>query len=278
MAGQLEKIILEFLEAENERDWQNYEKFLSDNVQWTFFSIEGTRIVKGKENYVDTMKKIYENVTSTFDIISILSDDELGIVMAELKMDNRRSVDVFELQNGLILREREYYDGVYWYEQLNQKQILSMDIVLESKMLETVKLISSLLSSAENWAIDGSASLALQGIDLKPNDIDVLTDENGAYEIQTLLSDYLETPVRHISNDKYDSHFGTVVINEIRVEIMGDLRVFREDRWSDTQNPRNCKIKVVNLEGIRVPVVSLESQISTGYLLERVRRNKDNLE
>ena len=104
MAGQLEKIILEFLEAENERDWQNYEKFLSDNVQWTFFSIEGTRIVKGKENYVDTMKKIYENVTSTFDIISILSDDELGIVMAELKMDNRRSVDVFELQNGLILR------------------------------------------------------------------------------------------------------------------------------------------------------------------------------
>lgn len=278
MAGQLEKIILEFLEAENERDWQNYEKFLSDNVQWTFFSIEGTRIVKGKENYVDTMKKIYENVTSTFDIISILSDDELGIVMAELKMDNRRSVDVFELQNGLILREREYYDGVYWYEQLNQKQILSIDIVLESKMLETVKLISSLLSSAENWAIDGSASLALQGIDLKPNDIDVLTDENGAYEIQTLLSDYLETPVRHISNDKYDSHFGTVVINEIRVEIMGDLRVFREDRWSDTQNPRNCKIKVVNLEGIRVPVVSLESQISTGYLLERVRRNKDNLE
>lgn len=266
------------MHACDERDWQNYEKFLSDNVQWTFFSIEGTRIVKGKENYVDTMKKIYENVTSTFDIISILSDDELGIVMAELKMDNRRSVDVFELQNGLILREREYYDGVYWYEQLNQKQILSMDIVLESKMLETVKLISSLLSSAENWAIDGSASLALQGIDLKPNDIDVLTDENGAYEIQTLLSDYLETPVRHISNDKYDSHFGTVVINEIRVEIMGDLRVFREDRWSDTQNPRNCKIKVVNLEGIRVPVVSLESQISTGYLLERVRRNKDNLE
>ena len=278
MVGQLEKIILEFLEAENERCWQNYEKFLSENVQWTFFSTEGTRIVKGKKNYVETMKKIYEKVSSTFDIISILSDDELGIVMAELEMDNRRSVDVFELQNGLILREREYYDGVYWQDQLKQKHIFLIDIKIESKMLEAIKLIASFLSSNENWAIDGSASLALQGIDLKPNDIDVLTDENGAYEIQTLLSDYLETPVRHISNDKYDSHFGTVVINEIRVEIMGDLRVFREDRWSDPQNPRNCNIKVVNLEGIRVPVVSLESQISTGYLLERVRRNKDNLE
>lgn len=35
-----------------------------------------------------------------------------------------------------------------------------------------------------SWAIDGSTSLALQGIDLNPHDIDILTDSMGAYRIQ----------------------------------------------------------------------------------------------
>lgn len=272
------KRILEFLHAENQRDWLNYEKFLSHNVQWTFFSIEGTRVVNGRENYVNTMKRIYENLDSTFNIISLLSNDELGIVMAELEMDNRRSVDVFELRDGLILREREYYDGVYWYNQLMQKQSVSMTIELEEKFLETIKKITYLLSAVENWAIDGSASLALQGIDLKPHDIDILTDGKNAYKIQTILSEFMEKPVRHTSNGKYDSHFGLAIINGINVEIMGDLRVFRNGHWSGLQNPTDCKVKVINLQGAQVPVVSLDSQVSTGYLQERIRKKFNDLD
>ncbi len=33
--------------------------------------------------------------------------------MAELEMEGRRALDVFEFRNGLIYSEREYYDDNY---------------------------------------------------------------------------------------------------------------------------------------------------------------------
>ncbi len=37
-------------------------------------------------------------------------DEESQVAIAELEMKERRSVDVFEFKNGLIYREREYFD------------------------------------------------------------------------------------------------------------------------------------------------------------------------
>jgi hypothetical protein len=58
-----EGILAKFFEAENRRDWKEYEKYLSDGVEWTFFTPEGRRIVKGKKDYLETMKRIYEKTT-----------------------------------------------------------------------------------------------------------------------------------------------------------------------------------------------------------------------
>lgn len=273
MAGKLESLILEFFRAENERDWTKYQNYLSNQVEWTLFTVDGFIVVKGKDDYIRTMKRIYENLDSTFEIISLLSDDERGLVMAELEMDSRRSVDVFEFSGRLISREREYYDGLYWSVEQERRQIISMDIKLENKMLEIVKRIAYMFSPVENWAIDGSTSLVLQGLELRPHDIDILTDEKGAYQIQDILGKFVEIPLRHISNERYDSHFGVASMDGIRIEIMGDLKVFRNGRWSETQNPERLKIKVIKLQGTKVPVVSLESQISTGYLQERLSRS-----
>lgn len=272
MSGKLEKIIYEFFQSENQRDWENYERFLSDEVQWIIFSTEGNRIVKGKQDYLKTIQRIYENLSSTFQILTILSNEELGIVMAELEMEDRRSVDVFEIKDGLIIREREYYDSAYWHKQTMHKKMVSIAIELDDGFSKAIQKLTYLLSSVENWAIDGSASLALQGIDLKPHDIDILTDEKTAYEIQSILGEFMQKPVNRSSNGKYDSHFGFAIINGIKVEIMGDLNVFRNGHWSGIQNPSNCKIKFINFDGINVPVVSLEHQVFSGYFDERVRR------
>ncbi len=272
MSGKLEKIIYEFFQSENQRDWENYERFLSDEVQWIIFSTEGNRIVKGKQDYLKTIQRIYENLSSTFQILTILSNEELGIVMAELEMENRRSVDVFEIKDGLIIREREYYDSAYWHKQTMQKKMVSIAIELDDGFSKAIQKLTNLLSSVENWAIDGSASLALQGIDLKPHDIDILTDEKTAYEIQGILREFMQKPVSRSCNGKYDSHFGFAIINGIKVEIMGDLNVFRNGHWSGIQNPSNCRIKFINFDGINVPVVSLEHQVFSGYFDERVRR------
>jgi hypothetical protein len=86
MAGNLESLILEFFYAGNKRDWSKYQNYLSNHVEWALFTVDGFIVVKGKDDYLKTMKRIYQNLDSTFEVISLLCDDRLGLVMAEREM------------------------------------------------------------------------------------------------------------------------------------------------------------------------------------------------
>lgn len=71
------------------------------------------------------------------------------------------------------------------------------------------------------WALTGSTSFALQGVPVVPGDIDVQTDERGAYVIQDLLRDKITRPVTLASSGQIRSHFGAVVLHGVEVEIIG---------------------------------------------------------
>ena len=144
--------------------------------------------------------------------------------------------------------------------------------MLNSTFVEVIKLISEKIPSNIKWAVDGSTSLALQGIDITPHDIDILTDREGAIMIQESLNKYNVVPISHSSNEKYDSYFGTFEVKGIKVEVMGDLRVFRSGKWSTLQNPSTIDIANRNLEGVSIPVVSVKSQTVSGYLTERLKK------
>ena len=144
--------------------------------------------------------------------------------------------------------------------------------MLNSTFVEVIKLISEKIPSNIKWAVDGSTSLALQGIDITPHDIDILTDREGAIMIQESLNKYNVVPISHSSNEKYDSYFGTFEVKGIKVEVMGDLRVFRSGKWSTLQNPSTIDIANRNLEGVSIPVVSVKSQTESGYLIERLKK------
>jgi hypothetical protein len=46
-----------------------------------------------------------------------------------------------------------------------------------------------------DWWLCGSAALAVRGIEIIPRDIDVITDEVGAYRLGKILQDYLIEPL-----------------------------------------------------------------------------------
>ena len=144
--------------------------------------------------------------------------------------------------------------------------------MLNPTFVEVIKLVSENIPSNIKWAIDGSTSLALQGIDVTPHDIDILTDHEGAIRIQESLKKYNVVPISHSSNEKYDSYFGTFKMKGIKVDVMGDLMVFRSGKWSTPQNPSTVDITNKNLEGVLIPVVSVKSQTESGYLSERLKR------
>ena len=133
-----------------------------------------------------------------------------------------------------------------------------------------VTLAERIQPTKTKWAITGSLSLALQGIDMVPNDIDILSDENGAYAIAKLFNEHLVTPVGFKRSPKYESHFGRLEIRGVGVEIMGSLRVFRSRQWSPVMTPETRKIVNVSVEGRTIPVVSLASQTDSGHLEKRL--------
>ncbi len=127
-------------------------------------------------------------------------------------------------------------------------------------------------NTSVNWAITGSLGFALQGVPVEPNDIDIQTDKRGAYEIERHFSKFITKSVAFSSTEKIRSHFGELVIDGIKVEIMGDIQKRNEDgEWNihiDLEHYR----RVVEVEEMRIPVLSLEYEYQA--YLKMGRRDK----
>lgn len=131
------------------------------------------------------------------------------------------------------------------------------------------------------WAITGSLGFALQGVPVSPHDIDIQTDESGAYEIERLLDEFVVRRVRFSSAERIRSHFGVLIINAIRVEIMGDIEKRTSNgTWQPIDDLRKY-VRFVEIDDMIIPVLSLEYEYEAYGKLDRkdkVRLLRDWLE
>ena len=54
-----------FFKAENERNWDVYQQFLHEEIVWQLFE-KDTRMICGIQDYMQTIKKAYENPDAHF--------------------------------------------------------------------------------------------------------------------------------------------------------------------------------------------------------------------
>jgi len=129
--------------------------------------------------------------------------------------------------------------------------------MLPQKHLEVLKKLYSRLEESDvNWVVTGSVSFCLQGVPVSPNDIDIQTDRASAYRLESLFSEYKVKEVRLSSTDRIKSHFGALRIEGVLVEIMGAVQKFYDGGWEDPIDIDRYK-KIVNLEGMKIPVLNL---------------------
>jgi hypothetical protein len=122
------------------------------------------------------------------------------------------------------------------------------------------------------WAITGSFGMALQGMDIQVHDIDIQTDQHGAYEIESKLSEYVVTPVRYAGSERVRSHLGKLEIEGIIVEIMGALQKrVDEHTWEEPVEVELYR-RWVELEGMHIPVLSLEYEYQAYLKLGRFEK------
>ncbi len=134
------------------------------------------------------------------------------------------------------------------------------------------KIHDRLRDSSVNWAVTGSLGLALQGVPVEVHDIDLLTDEAGAYEIERRLFEFVTRRVRFSAEEHIRSHFGALTIDGVKVEIIGDVETRRADEsWEGGWDLARHK-RVVEIEGKQIPVLSLECEYEAYQRLGRTEK------
>jgi len=134
------------------------------------------------------------------------------------------------------------------------------------------ELDGQLKASHVNWALVGSLGLALRGFPLEPHDIDIMTDREGAFEIQRVLSRSVIKPVALRISEKIRSYFGTLEIDGVKVEVMGDFQMRSPDgSWEEPVKLEFHK-QHVSIDEMRVPVLSMEYEYEANLKLGRMDR------
>jgi hypothetical protein len=139
-------------------------------------------------------------------------------------------------------------------------------------------IIPSMFKAQQPWALVGSTASVLQGLpDYQPPDIDLATTMSGAYIMSGCIGGAGGTlrPVSYSVRLPYASHFGIFEVKGVKVEVMGELVIRCNDgvidlsdhwaRWSD-------EVRVIELDGMHIPVVPLEWQAVANALLGRQDR------
>jgi hypothetical protein len=145
--------------------------------------------------------------------------------------------------------------------------------LIDPKYLKVLRKIYERLSDGSvNWVVTGSLSFALQGVTVDVHDIDIQTDKEGAYEIERRFSEFVIKKVAFRSTDKIRSHFGILMIDGIRVEIMGDIQKRLEDgSWEEPVDLNRYK-RFVEIQGMKIPVLSLEYEYQAYLKLGRTEK------
>lgn len=124
------------------------------------------------------------------------------------------------------------------------------------------------------WVLTGSLAFALQEIPIVVHDIDIQTDENGAYEIAGLFPVHLIKPVTFSSTGIIRSHFGHLLIDGIEVEIMGDVQTRLPDRsWQSPPDLFTLR-RYIAWGDLKIPVLPLEYEYQAYLKLGRYQTAK----
>lgn len=145
--------------------------------------------------------------------------------------------------------------------------------MISSSHLNALRIIHNhLYNTAVNWALTGSLSFALQGIPVEPHDIDLQTDEAGAYAIGRLFRENRVQPVTFWASEHMRSHFGILEIAGIQVEIMGAIqKQFADGTWEEPIRVERYQ-RFVKVEDMLIPVLSLEYEYQAYLIMGRIEK------
>jgi len=91
--------------------------------------------------------------------------------------------------------------------------------------------ISSVLSKMRiAWILVGSTASCLNGVNVKPKDIDIIVKTEDVYVVDRIFASAYSVlrRVKYSSNGVYSSHYGIFETQGVKIEVMADLKICGE--------------------------------------------------
>ncbi len=105
--------------------------------------------------------------------------------------------------------------------------MVSLPLELERALIE---VSNTLLKVGARWVLVGSTASYLNGLSVKPRDIDIIVEADKIYRVdEVFASGFL--PIRRVkysSDGIYSSHYGVFKVYNVKVEVMAELTICRE--------------------------------------------------
>uniref|UniRef100_A0A7C4XMP6 Nucleotidyl transferase AbiEii/AbiGii toxin family protein n=1 Tax=candidate division WWE3 bacterium TaxID=2053526 RepID=A0A7C4XMP6_UNCKA len=118
------------------------------------------------------------------------------------------------------------------------------------------------------YAIRGTASLVLQGLDFNVSDIDVICDKDTALLCNVLLNEFVVSPVIYSESSKFKSYFGKFKVNGLDVEIYGDWQIKdSKGEWSKVFDGNERK--ELSLNNTSTYVTTIDSELFMYMFMQR---------
>ncbi len=145
--------------------------------------------------------------------------------------------------------------------------------MIPSSYLSVLRQLAPRLATLDiDWAITGSVGMALQGMPLDVHDIDLQTDEAGAYAIEREFAHCVYRPVSMVDRESFRSFLGALVLDGIKVEIIGDMQKRLPDgTWEPPVRVGDITLWIATA-GMRLPVLSLEHEVQAYQLMGRLEK------
>ena len=145
--------------------------------------------------------------------------------------------------------------------------------MISTQHARALKTIHDRLRKIESvWAITGSLSFVLQGMEIEVNDINLQTDAAGVYDIEKVFAENIVRSLRFSRSDKIASHWGELNIDRVKVEIMGGLQKKLPDGTRESPVDVKRHREFISFEGMVLPVLSLAYEEQAYRTLGRIEQ------
>ncbi|OGD69567.1 hypothetical protein A3E89_02050 [Candidatus Campbellbacteria bacterium RIFCSPHIGHO2_12_FULL_35_10] len=134
-----------------------------------------------------------------------------------------------------------------------------------TKINQILSLIVNKLETV-NYALIGSANLYIQGLEINPRDIDILTTPEDIKKIDEILGEYRTKEIFFDESGGRNSFRSYYVIDGVEIEVLGNVN-------NDYRDVKSLDNKIyVEFDKIKIPCISLAEELNTYERMGRTEK------